>query len=148
MNLTPNFTLEELIKSDTARRRGLVNIPTDEQAAELLRLAVTVLQPIRDLIKEPMQINSGFRSKALNYAVGGTHQSQHLDGQAADFVTPTMDLNIIYDAIKASDIPFDQLIWEWKGWGNQWIHVSCHRIGEEPRRQALKLHRPHRRFGG
>lgn len=146
MNLTKNFTLEELIKSDTARRRGLVNLPSDEQAANLLLLAVTVLQPIRELLITPMQINSGFRSLALNYAVGGVSNSQHLEGMAADFVTPDMDLNIAFDMIKGSDIPFDQLIWEWKGWGNQWLHVSC--TTQEPRREALKIHRKNRRLSG
>lgn len=145
MQLTKNFTLEELIASDTARARGIINIPTDEQGAELLRLAVTVLQPIRDLLGVPMKITSGFRCKALNYAIGGVEGSQHLAGQAADFVTPDMDINLAFDKIKESDIPYDQLIWEWKGWGTQWIHVSCHRAGEAPRRQVLKLHQPRRR---
>lgn len=145
MQLTKNFSLEELIQSQTARARGIINIPSDEQAAELLRLAVTVLQPIRDLIKTPMTITSGFRCKALNYAVGGVEGSQHLAGQAADF--QAQDLDLVFEKIKESDIPFDQLIWEWKGFGTQWIHVSCHRTGEEPRRQVLKLHQPRRRVG-
>lgn len=148
MQLTKSFTLDELIRSDTARRRGIINIPSDEQAAELLRLAVTVLQPIRDLIGIPMVITSGFRCKALNYAVGGVEGSQHMAGQAADFQTPDLDLNLVFDKIKASDIPYDQLIWEWKGFGTQWIHVSCHRTGEAPRREVLKLHQPRRRAVG
>lgn len=147
MKLTDHFTLEELIQSNTAKARGLDNIPSDEQAAYLLKLAVTVLEPARALLGTPMKINSGFRSPALNAAVGGVGKSQHMLGQAADFVTPEMDLNLAYDAIKNSDIPFDQLIYETKGLGSNWIHISC--AGEDPpRRQILSLYQRNRKLLG
>ena len=147
MNLTDHFTLEELIHSDTAKRRGLVNIPSDEQAANLLRLAVTVLEPARVLLNCPMKINSGFRSPALNFAIGGNLKSQHMDGCAADFVTETVDLSDAFRRIADSDIPFDQLIWEYKAAGDQWIHISCAK-DKPPRREVLKLRAAGRKLAG
>lgn len=146
-NLSPNFTLDELTKSTRARQLGLPNIPNDEDAANLIRLCHTLLEPIRDLLDTPMRINSGYRSPQLNAAVGGVPTSAHMEGRAADFVTPQADLSEAWRTIEKADLPFDQLIWEKNGFGSQWIHIAIAKQGEEPRKQILKLQaRPYRKY--
>jgi len=146
MNLSPHFTLEEMTHSDTAKRRGWSNIPEDSDAQNLLVLCNTLLEPIRDLLGTPLKINSGYRSPQLNAAVGGVLRSAHMEGRAADFVTPGMDLNLAFDKITGSKMQWDQLIWEWNKAGSQWIHIAVARDGEKPRQQVLKMqHRPQRR---
>lgn len=146
MQLSPHFTLEEMIASDTARRKGWTNIPEDADAKNLLVLCTTLLEPVRELLGTPLKINSGYRSPQLNAAVGGVLNSAHMEGRAADFVTPQMDLNVAFEKIAQSKMQWDQLIWEWNKVGSQWIHIAIPRDGEKPRRQVLKMqHRPQRR---
>jgi len=146
-NLSPNFTLDELTKSTRARQLGLANIPDDAHAANLIRLCEELLEPIRRLLNTPIKINSGYRAPQLNAAVGGVPTSAHMDGRAADFVTPQMDLSEAWRAIEAHPLPFDQLIWEKNGFGSQWIHIAIAKHGEEPRKQILKLQaRPFRKY--
>lgn len=124
-NLTANFTLEELCASDTAKARGIDNTPTKQAVVNLTHLAIKVLQPLRVGLKEPISISSGYRSPALNRAVGGVSNSQHLTGEAAD-------INIGGDIAKGKrifnyiryNLPFDQLIWERNKQGVYWVHVS------------------------
>ena len=85
MKLSENFTLEELIHSNTAERMGIDNVPKDEKVVENLRsLCLEVLQPLRDYVGAPVHINSGYRCPELNMTVGGVKNSQHCRGEAAD----------------------------------------------------------------
>src|SRR5712671_4447803 len=118
MNLSENFTLEQLTASETAIRKGIANEPTPEQIANLTDLAA-VLERVHELVG-PLHINSAFRSAKLNAAIGGSPTSAHLDGYAADIVSPAFGSPLeVCQAIKSSGIPYDQLIQE----GN-WTHIS------------------------
>ena len=83
--LSKNFALEEFIRSRTAERMGIDNVPKDEEVINNLRnLCLEILQPLRDYVGAPVHINSGYRCKALNEAVGGVKNSQHCLGEACD----------------------------------------------------------------
>lgn len=128
MNLTKNFTLEELLRSSTAVRLGIDNRPSAMQHANLVRLATDVLQPLRDAWKQPIVVSSGFRCPALNKAVGGVVNSQHLAGAAADIHTlsdvPADNQALFATAVclvRDGVIEVGQLIDEY---GYNWIHIS------------------------
>ena len=117
--------IEELYASDTAKRLGIDNRPSVQQMINLVYLAAYVLEPLRVAMNEPIKIGSGFRCKALNKAVGGVYNSQHLKGQAVDLC---IDGDIAkgkkwFNYIK-DHLPFDQLIWEHNSKGSYWVHVS------------------------
>lgn len=122
VQLTKSFSLLELIASETASRKGISNVPTDEVKQNLLTLCTKVLQPLRDWYDKPIVINSGYRSPQLNKAIGGSTTSQHCKGEAADIAVK--DWKLVFNHIK-DHMEFDQLIWE-MGDENapQWIHVS------------------------
>lgn len=126
-----HFTEEELTRTDT----GLPNVPNGVQWANLVRLVADILEPYREIVG-PLKINSAFRSPEVNKAIGGVPTSQHMKGEAADTVPLYMGLEDAFKAVKASDIPFDQLIIE-----PTWIHISVAPIGSKPRRQTLRAHR-------
>lgn len=128
-----NFTISELCRSDTAERHGLKNTPDINSLDNLLALIYYVLQPVRDLIKKPMIITSGFRSVEVNKLVGGVGNSQHLYGQAADFVVNGMTPAQVVEFIKKSGIEYDQLINEY----DQWTHISYNK--GHNRKQSFKL---------
>lgn len=129
MNLTPHFTLEELIFSETALRKGIDNSPSEEVKANLSELALT-LEKVRELLGVPLHINSGYRGPKLNAAIGGSTTSAHMTGQAADFIAPQFGTpKDIAIEIAASDIEFDQLIFE-----GAWVHIG---IRGDMRRQVL-----------
>jgi hypothetical protein len=135
MKVSYNFTLEELIRSDTAIARKLDNTPPEEAVRNLQALAANTLQPIRELWGKPVTVNSGYRSLALNRIIGGVSGSQHMKGQAADITVGDREGNrVLFDRIVGSGIPFDQLIDES---GYAWIHVSYR--GDGNRRQVLHL---------
>lgn len=118
--LSPHFSLEELVISQTASRMRLDNTPSPE----VLELMRTVLAPgleeVRTLLGSPMHIDSGFRSAAVNRAVGGVSDSAHVLGYAADFICPVAGYPIDLCALIAhSPIKFDQLIEE-----GTWVHIS------------------------
>lgn len=128
-----NFTISELLKSDTAQKFGIKNIPTSTEIYDnLLLLIINVLQPLREYIKKPMIITSGYRSQLLNQKVGGVDTSQHCKGQAADFIIKGMSIPAIIEAVKKSGIEYDQCINEY----NQWVHISFNK--EKNRKQILK----------
>lgn len=132
--LSEHFTLAELTRSGAAERLGVDNTPGPVEIANLRRLATTVLEPVRALLGVSIKINSGYRSEAVNKAVGSTSKhSAHLDGLAADTVPAGLDLRKAFDTIRASAIPFDQLIIE----NNAWIHIGIAAEGVKPRKQAL-----------
>lgn len=131
------FTLEELTKSATARRKGIPNLPNGEQKENLIALVDNVLDPLRKLWGKPIIVTSGFRCAKLNRAVGGVSKSQHTKGQAADIRTvenTTMENKRLFDVAMRSGFPFDQLIDEY---GYNWIHISYNVKGN--RKQVLHL---------
>lgn len=120
-----HFTMEELYASATATAKGINNKPSVQQMINLVYLTAYVLEPLRVAMGEPIKIGSGFRCQALNKAVGGVYNSQHLKGQAADLC---IDGDIQkgrkwFNYIK-NHLPFDQLIWEHNSKGTYWVHVS------------------------
>ena len=125
-NITQHFTVEEMYRSATATKLGINNKPSVQQTINLVYLCAYVLEPLRVAMGEPIKIGSGFRSQALNKAVGGVYNSQHLKGQAADLC---IDGDIKkgrrwFNYIK-DHLPFDQLIWERNPkTGACWVHVS------------------------
>jgi zinc D-Ala-D-Ala carboxypeptidase len=88
MKLTANFSLAEMVKSDTALRHDIDNIPDAEQLANLTILCECVLQPVREHFGMPVKVNSGFRSATVNTKVGGSKTSDHCRGMAADIEIP------------------------------------------------------------
>lgn len=136
MSLSDHFSLDELTFSATALRMGLDNTPGNVEMVNLASLCLKVLEPVRALLKCPMHIDSGYRAPAVNKAVGSTSpHSDHMDGNACDFIPVGMALRKAFDLIRASDIPFKQLIIEC----NAWIHISHDPslIAVTPRREAL-----------
>jgi len=131
--LTEHFSLAELTASETAARNHLDNTPSALVVNNLLSLCVTVLEPIRVAVGRPVHINSGYRSIAVNAAIGGVVSSAHVDGRAADLIVPGMPLADVYDLIARLDLPIDQLIAEY----GAWVHVAIARSGTTPRRQLL-----------
>jgi hypothetical protein len=132
--LSPHFSLEEMVHSATALRWNLENTPSDAQIANLRTLCLEQMEPVRALLGVPIHVDSGFRSPLVNRAVGSTaSHSDHLDGNACDFVPIGPDLSAAFDLIRASGIPFKQLIIEC----GAWIHISRASVSTEMRQEAL-----------
>ena len=130
-NLTKNFTLEELTVTD---HREFDNTPNDAEKANLARLAAFLEQVKALLGGKPVMVNSAFRSKQVNDAVGSKDTSQHRVGCAADLRIPGMTPDDVVRAVIASDLAFDQVIREF----DRWTHISVPNTPElKPRRQAL-----------
>jgi uncharacterized protein YcbK (DUF882 family) len=137
MNLSPNFTLDELTASQTAARKGLDNTPNATEVANLVRVA-SLLEEVRALLNKPILINSGFRSKAVNDAVGSRDTSQHRLGCAADIRVTGMTPREVVEACIAANIGYDQIIEEF----GSWTHISVpNTASTAPRRQALTIDR-------
>ena len=130
MKLSKNFILQEFLVTNT----GLNNQLTSEALVNLEYLVKYLLQPLRDAYGKPIKINSGYRSKEVNKAVGGSPTSQHTKGEAVDIVSD--DNKALFDLIK-NNFEFDQLIWEY-GTDKQpaWIHVSIKKTGN--RKQIMR----------
>ena len=125
MELTRNFTLSELIKSDTAIRKGINNNPNAEQVEKLKALCENILQPVRDHFGR-VKVTSGFRSEDLCIAIGSSRNSQHAKAEAADFECPGVDNVELADWIHR-ELEWDQLILEFYTPGEPnsgWIHCS------------------------
>jgi len=130
MNLTEHFTYEELTHTD---HREFDNTPNDVELSNLTRLA-EFLEQVRTLLGKPIFINSAFRSKLVNDAVGSKDTSQHRVGCAADLRVVGMTPDEVVKAIIASDLNFDQIIREFDRWTHISIPNSIHNL---PRKQAL-----------
>ena len=125
MNLSRNFSLAELTKSEVAIRRNIDNTPSEEVTSNLKRLVANVLQPVRDKFG-PLVISSGYRSTQLNLAIGGSSRSDHILGMAADVEAPGLDNKQLAVYIR-DNFKFTQLILEFYTDGDPnsgWVHVS------------------------
>ena len=126
MRLSENFSLWELTKSQTAERKGISNVPGEEEIKNLTALCKNVLQAVRSYYGVPIKPSSGYRCLALNNAIGSRPTSQHITGQAVDFEVPGVDNQVVARWIK-DNLTYDQLILEYykEGQPNSgWVHVS------------------------
>jgi hypothetical protein len=131
MNLSPHFSLDELTHTD---HRELENIPNEQELANLKRLAEFLERVKTVLGGKPIMVNSAFRSKVVNDAVGSKDTSQHRVGCAADLRVPGMTPDEVVKAIIASGIGYDQVIREF----DRWTHISIpNKLFDSPRKQAL-----------
>ena len=139
MKVTEHVSYKEVIKSNTATRRGIENIPSGEQMENIKLLCENVFEPLREHVGGPIAINSLFRSVDLNRAIGGSSSSQHCAVNGA-----AMDIDDTYGGMSNADmfefikkLDFDQLIWEYGDDENpDWVHVSYKKNGN--RKQILK----------
>jgi zinc D-Ala-D-Ala carboxypeptidase len=139
MQLSKNLTLAEVTRSESAKRKGISNEPTPEHIENFKKLAEKVFQPIREHFGVPIHISSGYRSKALNTAIGGSLSSQHCRGEAIDIDMDGSSITNkqVFDYIK-DNLVFDQMIWEFGTDKNpDWVHVSYESTGKQ-RKQILK----------
>jgi len=131
MNLTEHFTLEELTHTD---HREFENTPNEQELENLKRLAEFLEAVKKVLGGKPIMVNSAFRSKQVNDAVGSKDTSQHRIGCAADLRVPGMTPDEVVKAVMASDLGYDQVIREF----DRWTHISVpNHAGDAPRKQAL-----------
>jgi len=131
MNLSPNFTLDELTHTD---HRQFENTPNASEMANLVRLALFLEEVKTVLDNKPVIVNSAFRCKEVNDAVGSKDTSQHRIGCAADIRVPSMTPDEVVKAVIASGIGYDQIIREF----DRWTHISIPSVaGTNPRKQAL-----------
>lgn len=133
MKLSKNLDLSEVIRSESAKRNGISNMPTPEHIANFKLLAEKVFQPIREHFGVPIRISSGYRSATLNKLIGGSASSQHCSGEAIDIDMDGTSITNkkIFDYIK-DNLVFDQLIWEFGSVINpDWVHVSYESKGKQ-----------------
>jgi uncharacterized protein YcbK (DUF882 family) len=135
MNLSPHFTLDELTHTD---HRQFDNTPNATEMANLVRLAA-FLEDVKTVLGgKPVMINSAFRCKAVNDAVGSRDSSQHRIGCAADIRVPGMTPDEVVKAVRAAGLGYDQVIREF----DRWTHISIPNNPEDkPRQQALIIDR-------
>ena len=139
MKLSKNFTLPEIIHSNTAKRLGINNAPNKEHLKNMQVLVRDLIQPIRDVLG-PIRISSGYRNPELNRAIGGSSKSQHCKGEALDlqyWSKGKMSNKEIYDWVVKSGIEFDQMINEFD---YSWIHISLRSNGKN-RKQILEAYK-------
>ena len=139
MRLSKNFTLSEITRSNTAARLNIKNAPNKEHLKNMQVLVRDLIQPMRDALG-PIRISSGYRSPALNRAIGGSSKSQHCKGQALDlqfWKNGEMCNKEIYDWVIKEDIEFDQMINEFD---YAWIHISL-RPDNKNRKMILEAYK-------
>ena len=139
MRLSKNFTLPEIIHSNTAKRLGINNAPNKEHLKSMQVLVRDLIQPMRDVLG-PIRISSGYRNPELNRAIGGSSKSQHCKGEALDlqyWSKGKMSNKEIYDWVVKSGIEFDQMINEFD---YSWIHISLKSNGKN-RKQILEAYK-------
>jgi hypothetical protein len=143
VKLSEHFTLEEMTRSQTASRHGIINKPNDMQLENLKTLAKGMELVRTKLDSLPIIVSSGFRCEALNDMLGSKRTSQHIRGLACDFTCDRYaHVTRVFEVIAESSIPFDQLILEY----DAWVHISFPEEGTEPRRQVLVIDREGARF--
>lgn len=143
MYLSKNFTLEELIKSPTAKRFKIDNTPGTKEAENLRNLCTKILQPIRDKYGKPITINSGYRCPRVNALIKGAKTSDHIYGAAADIQTLSDNkkdnkalFDLIESMVKKGEIVVRQLIDEFD---YNWIHISYQCGRDTKKNQILHL---------
>lgn len=137
MRISKNFTLEELTASATAKAKGISNNPGQTDIVNLCGLVHNVLQPLRNWWGKEVKIGSGYRSLALNRAVGGVSNSQHMKGEAADLcIDGDIQKGKSWFQYIKQHCDFDQLIWEHNAKGTYWVHVS-YRCDGKNRKQVI-----------
>jgi len=137
MNLTKNFTLAEMIKSETALRHGMDNTPGENEIGNLKLLCEKVLQPVRDHFGKGVKVNSGFRHPDVNAKVGGSRTSDHTRGQASDIEIPGVPNAELAEWIR-DNLEYRQLILEFYTPGvpdSGWVHVSY--VAEDNKKEVL-----------
>jgi len=142
MQISKHLSLAEVSRSETAKRKGINNTPSGEHLENFKKLAENIFEPIREHFGVPIHISSGYRSKELNAAVGGSASSQHCSAEAIDIDmegSPNGVTNkMVFDFIK-DNLNFDQLLWEFGNDSNpDWVHVSYESTGKQ-RKQILKV---------
>ena len=141
MKISQHLTLAELIRSESAKRLGISNMPTEEHIENLKQLAEHIFEPIRNHFGSPIYISSGYRSQKLNAAIGGALNSQHNRGMAIDIDMDGTDIKNSAIFEYAKTLPFDQLIWEFGTDENpDWVHISYSPLN---RRQILYAKKHH-----
>lgn len=139
----PNFTLEEFLRSDTAKKKKIDNFPDWNSIENLKELVSTIVQPLRTAWGSGITINSGFRNPELNKAVGGSTSSVHMKGLAADlFPTNNKFAEFVLftqDFLRNNNIPFDQLLIEYSG-KSKWLHIGLRNNAGEQRRQIKTMY--------
>mgnify|MGYP000336016796 CR=1 FL=1 len=141
MNLTENFSLNELTKSQTAERKGIDNTPSTEHQENLKRLCESILQRVRDHFGRVVSVSSGYRSVDLCVAIGSSTGSQHAKGEAADFEIFGVSNKELADYIN-ENLDYDQLIleyWKEEDPNSGWVHCSYKSDGN--RKQYLKAYK-------
>lgn len=118
-----NFSIKELIHSDIAHQNNINNTPNIEQCDNLLNLIFYVLQPIRDKIKKPITVTSGFRCPKVNFFCGGAVNSNHLKGCAADIIPAGNNFKEIYDYV-VNNLDYDECFIETNSKGKKWLHIA------------------------
>lgn len=141
MQLSKHLSLAEVTRSDSAKRKGISNQPTPEHIENFKKLAEKIFEPIREHFKVPIHISSGYRSKALNEAIGGSLTSQHCSGEAIDIDMDGSSNGVsntdVFNFIK-NKLEFDQLIWEFGDKSKpDWVHVS-YETSSKQRKQILR----------
>jgi zinc D-Ala-D-Ala carboxypeptidase len=145
MQLSEHLSVAEYIKSDTAKRKGIDNSMTAEHTENAKKLAANVFEKIRVHFNKPIYLSSGYRSKALNDAIGGSSsKSQHMTGEAMDLDQDDRGTGVsnadVFNFVK-DNVEFDQLIWEYGDSKNpDWVHVSYKADGNQ-RKQIMKCSR-------
>jgi len=132
------FTIEELCKSNTATLRGIKNVPTEEHKKHLQELIDNILNPLREDWGSAIRVNSGYRSEALNKAVGGSPTSAHSLGYAADLSPVNGKMREFKEFVKSwlKSRKFDQYINEFKG-KSEWVHIGYRNAKGLQRKQYL-----------
>ena len=146
MKISDHITYAEAIHSNTAKRKGIDNTPSEVQVLSMKLLAEKIFEPLRKWVGGPIKVNSFFRSVTLNEAIGGVASSQHCKGQAIDIddVYGYKTNAEMYKWVQ-ENLDFDQMIWEF-GTDMQpnWIHIS-YVSEEENRNKCLKAYKEHNR---
>ena len=141
MQLSENFSLNELTKSQTATRKGIDNTPSGDEKENLKSLSIHILQKIRNHYERPVRVTSGYRSPELCEAIGSSAKSQHAKGEAADFEISGVD-NFDLAIWISKNLDFDQLISEFykdQHPDSGWVHCSFKSEGN--RKQVLSAYK-------
>lgn len=146
MQITTNFHMSELVRSTTAAKRGIDNTPNEQHKKNLIEATKNLFQPTRDALCHPIIVSSGYRSPALNRAVGGSATSAHSHGFAIDFTCPGFGntrkiAEFLVKYFKENKIKYDQIILEFPDSSGSWIHLGYKNGAGQQRCQVLTAKR-------